>query len=164
MNNTFTDLLNQADDLSGPMWEVYKAGRALESENAELKQELVNSVHEMGLKIAELKGNERELTAHVKRLRDVIFHATCELAESDISEDDGLKELHSYLLKANNEIPAQSIREIQREAMEKLKSEILDLDYPNAIDDADKMLRVIADMPLWGESNYGDKIWNEEQE
>lgn len=54
------------------------------------------------------KGNER-LYAQVERLHDAIFHACCDLAEADITDDDGLKQTHNALLQANQETPAQSL-------------------------------------------------------
>jgi hypothetical protein len=163
MNKAFIDLLNQAEDLSGPMREVYEAGMVLERENEELRaklgdmQRLAGRAHSILsetweehtdkegygpvsllkdlekvkdgkeykdlrkftdslIKITQKHEHEiAEMRAHVERLRKAL------LTIADQNDD-----MYPYVIaeQALEETPAQSLREIQREAMEKMRMEI----------------------------------------
>lgn len=69
-------------------------------------------------KYEQLQKENDELKAYIELLREVIFHAACDLAESDIEDDDGLKELHDSLVSASKIIPSQSLNHIKAQVEE----------------------------------------------
>lgn len=73
---------------------------------------------EQGAKMAAQAQEITELKAYVERLRDAIFHATCDIAESDIEKDDGLTSTHDDLVNAIKETPAKSFQAIKTEVEE----------------------------------------------
>jgi len=80
--------------------------------------EFIRGVEKLSQELQEQQKEIDELRAHVERLRDEIFHAACELAESDINDDDGLKALHASLVKASSETPVQSLNHIMAQVEE----------------------------------------------